>query len=670
MLHSTTPTTLNAMAPQRLTHSLLAVLVFTALASIPAFAHAENPTDDFNNSTPTAWWILSNVSESQVSQAVDKDDARIVDIQVNSWSPDYFFTVTLVKNTGAYAKSWWWYYGQTADQVNSLLAENNARPISIKAYDIGGGAIRFAVVMIANTGADRESWWWYFGETNTELNTLLTQNNAQPITADSFDDNGQTRFTMIMIGDKGPGSVGWSWWENVSPSFINGKISAEKARPIYISPNGAGTFNAVLQSCSSGCPNWQWWYGYDVYAAAQKAQDYGARIQSAEGYPCGSTLCYVTTQIANTPKDITACDASGCISEAKLRDNICSTLANHVEGWNCLVGGLAPSFGGIARTSADPPTLSMAPDEVTDIASVSKTITAIAVLQLLGKDDLSVNTKIGKYLYPDWHQGSNIGKITFKDLLTHTSGFGQLAGNACESNITYALVETMVANGLPNPPPSPGAYGNCNFALLRELMPALLKKDLQGYANGPARAAQSSALYISYVNDHVLQPSGVPLSACQPPSSTYQILSYPYPAGPTIGDDWQSWALQCGSGGWELSANQIFNVIDTLANSTALLSSPQRQQMFSECLGWDCALRSDCPSPYVCKNGMLGNGDGINVWTYAGVLKCNVPVVVVVNSPLPAPYEVGDTTPGGDIIGLVENAYNHAGVPGTGKACP
>ena len=65
-----------------------------------------------------------------------------------------------------------------------------------------------------------------------------------------------------------------------------------------------------------------------------------------------------------------------------------------------------------------------------------------------------------------------------------------------------------------------------------------------------------------------------------------------------------------------------------------------------------------------CASG-LNNGAGTAVWTYAGVLKCNVPVVVVVNSPLPSPYQGGE-----DIIGLVKDAYNASTVPGTGSACP
>jgi uncharacterized protein (TIGR03437 family) len=86
--------------------------------------------------------------------------------------------------------------------------------------------------------------------------------------------------------------------------------------------------------------------------------------------------------------------------------------------------------------------------------------------------------------------------------------------------------------------------------------------------------------------------------------------------------------------------------------------------MFTDCLGWDCSVRNDCPSPYVCKNGDLNNGNGIAVWTYAGVLKCDVPVVVVVNSFLPAPYQNGE-----DIIGLVKDALAAAAVPGAPVSC-
>ncbi len=61
------------------------------------------------------------------------------------------FAVTMVANTGDYASAWWWYYGQTADQVGALLNQHNARLISIDPYMTSAG-LRFAVVMVPNAG--------------------------------------------------------------------------------------------------------------------------------------------------------------------------------------------------------------------------------------------------------------------------------------------------------------------------------------------------------------------------------------------------------------------------------------------------------------------------------------------------------------------------------------
>jgi CubicO group peptidase (beta-lactamase class C family) len=88
-----------------------------------------------------------------------------------------------------------------------------------------------------------------------------------------------------------------------------------------------------------------------------------------------------------------------------LQANICATLNNHVVGYSCLVGGLRPMSGGLARTSANPPSTPMAPSLVTDIASVSKTMTATGILQLLANDGLTIDTKISPYIYSDWKQG-------------------------------------------------------------------------------------------------------------------------------------------------------------------------------------------------------------------------------------------------------------------------
>src|SRR5262249_2246078 len=156
------------------------------------------------------------------------------------------------------------------------------------------------------------------------------------------------------------------------------------------------------------------------------------------------------------------------------------------------------------------------------------------------------DTKISSYIYSDWKLGSNISSLTFHNLLTHTSGFGQLASNACGNDVTYSALKTIVANGVSAANIGVPTNGNCNFGRLRELMPVLLKPSPRNAPDGPQRAKQSSAMYIGYMQSHVFQPVGVKDSSCKPPTDTSGILSYPYPAGATSGIDWGDWSLQCG----------------------------------------------------------------------------------------------------------------------------
>ena len=113
-----------------------------------------------------------------------------------------------------------------------------------------------------------------------------------------------------------------------------------------------------------------------------------------------------------------------------------------------------------------------------------------------------------------------------------------------------------------------------------------------------------------------------------------------------------------------LTANDLFTADYYIANGNVLLTGSEKNQMENDWLGWDNAVRSDCPNPYVCKNGALPQPgtDTLLFWTYLGIFKCNVPVTVIVDSPTPSNQ---------DIIDIVANAYAAAAVPNmTGAPCP
>jgi hypothetical protein len=366
-----------------------------------------------------------------------------------------------------------------------------------------------------------------------------------------------------------------------------------------------------------------------------------------------------------------ACDPSGCMSVGRVSADITATLHNRVVGFVSIVGSVPPVFQGTARTAADPPKSAMLPDLPVNIASVSKVLTTIAVLQSLDRRHLSLDTRIWPYLPKSWKRGRLIDTITFRMLLTHAAGFRANCGG---DRTTYAVLKAQIQNGVTAAGMATRSYNNCNFAIFREMLP-----QMEGVPDvaptDQLRAVQNAAFYISYMNQHVFRPVGLPQRACRAPKSGNDvpgyrfpaIMSYPYPAGTGHGDDWGDWTLSCGGGGWVLSAADLFDVIKDVANGRALLTSAERAEFLAAApnsIGWDSTVRSDCPDPSVCKNGSLENGR-VRIFTYAGVLKCNVPAVVIVNSVLPEPYESGN-----DIIGVVDDAQTNAKVAGSPRSCP
>jgi CubicO group peptidase (beta-lactamase class C family) len=158
------------------------------------------------------------------------------------------------------------------------------------------------------------------------------------------------------------------------------------------------------------------------------------------------------------------------------------------------------------------------------------------------------------------------------------------------------------------------------------------------------------------MRQNVFQPVGITNANCKPTLGTNPMLSYPPPpVGPTHGTDWSDWTLICGGGGWVLSVDNLYRILLSLASGTSLLSEAQRTLMASNCLGWDCSVQMQ--TDFVGKNGLLPdpNGSGrVWLWTFFGIFKGFVPVVVVVNS---------DTPGTANITGIVVGAFANATVP-------
>jgi hypothetical protein len=270
--------------------ALVAQMAFVGLAARPAMASV-GPADDRQLTTQTSWYTYTGVTASQINSYLSANNARITSLQVESSTPT--FTVVMVKNTGSYYSGWWWYYGKTESQVNSLLSSNHARLISMQAYSTSSG-VRYAVVMVPNSGANAKAWWWYHG-TASFISGRLTTNHARLIELSPYPGGG---YVGIMVDNTGSNATSWWWYYGISSSTVNSHISTNHARLIDLSRNSNGTYNVVMYSVSG--TRWYWYYNQSPSTAVAKANQLGERIIDATSYVISGTKYYAVVMIRNT----------------------------------------------------------------------------------------------------------------------------------------------------------------------------------------------------------------------------------------------------------------------------------------------------------------------------------------------------------------------------------
>ncbi|MCU0968946.1 MAG: serine hydrolase [Rubrivivax sp.] len=225
---------------------------------------ANSLTTDQNINTPTSWWVYYGVTPSQIGTYLGSNGARLTELKVESVSSGVpRFTVRMVRNSGSYAATggWWWYYGLTAAQVSSYINANGARLIDIEPYDIGGGNIRFAVVMVKNSGSAARAWWWYHGVTSSQISSFLSANNARLIDLDNYNTSSGRRYAAIMVANTGVDAETWQWWVGQSLSSVNSRVASFGGRVIKLDRNSDGTYNFV-QLKNSGTNASAWWHYY------------------------------------------------------------------------------------------------------------------------------------------------------------------------------------------------------------------------------------------------------------------------------------------------------------------------------------------------------------------------------------------------------------------------
>jgi hypothetical protein len=271
---------------QRLRSPFLVTALLVLAASF--FAGPARADEERTLTTPTAWWWLYNATEADINNLASADNARVIDIEVQSTNPIRFAAV-FVHNTGVYARGWWWYYGLTATDISNYLAANNGRLIDIERYvDPAVGADRFAVVMVQNTGSAQKGWWYYYNETIANIGNLTTANNARPVDIDLVPSTGN--HDVIMISNTGADASGWWHLYNISAANLATFINTNSARLIDLDVRdpAAATFDALLiPNSGASAVNWWWYYGVTGAQLGDFINQDGARIVDLETWVDG-----------------------------------------------------------------------------------------------------------------------------------------------------------------------------------------------------------------------------------------------------------------------------------------------------------------------------------------------------------------------------------------------
>jgi CubicO group peptidase (beta-lactamase class C family) len=215
-----------------------------------------------------------------------------------------------------------------------------------------------------------------------------------------------------------------------------------------------------------------------------------------------------------------------------------------------------------------------------NLASVSKTVTAVAAMSLVQQGKMALTDSFLPYIQSQISNsvGAGVSTVTIADLLSMTSamvGDGTLYTSGGES--IYAFLNTYLHQSLAAGA-TPGVtyvYSNTNFTILQAVIEQIAASLPAAYTS-----------YTDYVNRAVLAPMGVSttLFSPSPDPLASATLSYTDASDTRLGYYWP--AMQCvGPGGLIAPATEVIKYLIGIRNHT-VLTAGTTNTMFTQSLGW------------------------------------------------------------------------------------
>ncbi len=284
-------------------------------------------------------------------------------------------------------------------------------------------------------------------------------------------------------------------------------------------------------------------------------------------------------------------------------DKVEQQLAGKVVGYQFVVSkrdqASIARASGSARLKQDTEK-PMSVDVKYTLASVSKNISATAMMQLLAEKGVSLDAKIEPYLPYDWTRGSGIDTISFRELLSHRSGIRcpvdlvDYAGlKQCVSRGIKLENKTLDCNGAPATATSVGCYDNRNYGMVRVIVPVmqgLIVKPVSSTSTTEQTDAQNAIVaanaYADYVNQAVFAKAGLSKMFCSPTEGASQGLTYRQSLPDGKGDAMGDHSMSCGSQGWFMSSRELSKYFSALNNGFGIVTPSISDRMRQDLIGY------------------------------------------------------------------------------------
>lgn len=277
-------------------------------ASAHAALDATALTDDHSVNVPTPWWAYDNLTPQQLSDKLAEHDARIAGFEVAAVTSagEPRFTVRLVQNSGAYAvPGWGWYYDQTPEQITALINANSARLIELERYDRGGGQIRYAAVLVSNTGAARRNWTYLLGVTSTQIREHIQSTVWRPIDLDAYGRDAGRRYNAVFVHNSGDDYKAFEWGVDKTWAQVQAQIDGFQGRLTKLGRQNNGNYVFVQvknTGANASLVSIRHWFG-SVDAMEDYARQLGTRPINFYRWRNGNHLGYSAVLIDNANAD-------------------------------------------------------------------------------------------------------------------------------------------------------------------------------------------------------------------------------------------------------------------------------------------------------------------------------------------------------------------------------